>query len=355
MGRPLSRAGFAGIRLTSTVECAGCAAKIAPGDLKHLIERRRGSKSSPRVLVGPETWDDAGVYKLSATEALVQTVDFFTPIVDSPRDFGAIAAANAVSDVYAMGGIPETALCILAAPVEELPAGVVGEIIRGGEEVMREAGVAILGGHSIRDKELKFGYAVTGRIHPKKVVTNAGARAGDVLVLTKPLGTGVLTTALKRQLLGAADLKRVTAQMRRLNAGAARAMVRTGVHAATDVTGFGLLGHARNVAAASKVTLEFDSARVPLLPGIEDFLLAGCYPGGLVKNAAFLAPFVEFKAHVPEVLRKAVVDPQTSGGLLIAVPAARLGKLLAELKREKTPAFVVGRALPRSRRALLVV
>lgn len=310
-----------------------------------LLEKAPNSKRkrSRRVLVGPETWDDAGIYRLNAREALVQTVDFFTPIVDSPYDFGAIAAANAVSDIYAMGAVPETALCLLGAPVGDLPPGVLSDILRGGEDALEEAGVVVLGGHSIRDPELKFGYAVTGRVDPRRMITNAGAVAGDLLVLTKPLGTGVLTTALKRQLLSEKALRSVTRVMRHLNAGAARAMVKAGAHAATDVTGFGLLGHARNIAAASKVTLRIDASKVPLMAEVEELIESGCYPGGLASNLQFLDPVVAFADHVSGTRRKALADPQTSGGMLIAVKPSRLGILLAALKRERTlEAAVIG-------------
>lgn len=308
------------------------------------------------MLVGPETWDDAGVYRLSATEALVQTVDFFTPVLDSPRDFGAVAATNALSDVYAMGGRPVTALGLLGVPATGVSDASVAQILRGGNEVMRRAGVEVIGGHSIKDRELKFGYAVTGLVHPRRVVTNAGAAPGNVLVLTKPLGTGVLTTALKRGLLPPALLRRVTALMRSLNAGAARAMLAAGARAATDVTGYGLLGHARNIAAASGVTLEIDASRVMLLPGVEEYLAAGCFPGGLTANLEFVSPLTGFAAHVPLELRRALCDPQTSGGLLIAVPRSRLGRLLDGLRRGKVrEAHVVGRALRRGRKLLRVV
>ena len=307
------------------------------------------------MLVGAHTWDDAGVVRLHPREALVQTVDFFTPVVDSPRDYGAIAAANALSDVYAMGGRPLCALGLLGTP-PELPPAVAGAILRGGEETMARAGVPVVGGHSIKDRELKFGFAVTGVVDPRKVVTNAAARPGDLLVLTKPLGTGVLTTALKRGLLPAPALRRVTALMRQLNAGAAAAMAAAGARAATDISGYGLLGHARHIAAASRVTLEVDAARVPLLPLVEELLAQECFPGGLNDNLRFVEPVTRFERHVPLVLRRALSDPQTSGGLLIAIPPRRLESLLAALRRARVrEAQVVGRVLPRSRRLLHVV
>jgi selenide, water dikinase len=357
MGRPVARA-RAAVRLTSTVECAGCAAKFAPGDLARMLRSASPGPrtASPKVLVGPETWDDAGVFRVSGSLAMVQTVDFFPPIVDSPRDYGAIAAANAVSDVYAMGGVPVSALCLVGAPATGLPDGTLGEILRGGQEKLAEAGAVVLGGHTIKDRELKFGYAVTGWVHPRRIVTNAGARPGDLLVLTKPLGTGVYTTALKRGLLSAAGLRRVTGLMKTLNAGASRAMLLAGAHAATDVTGYGLLGHGRNVAAASRVTLEFDSARVPLLPGVEERIEAGCYPGGLTANFRFVEPLTGFARHVSDVQRLALCDPQTSGGLLIAVAPRRLEALWKALRAQRVnEAQVVGRVLAKGRRLLQVV
>ncbi len=306
--------------------------------------------------MGPDQWDDAGVYQVSPSIALVQSVDFFTPVVDDPFDYGAIAAANALSDVYAMGGKPLTALTLLGMPQVGLPRGVASAMLRGGMEVMASAGVSIVGGHSVRDKELKFGYAVTGTVHPSRVITNAGARVGDLLVLTKPLGTGVLTTALKRGLLGRPGLRQVVDQMRHLNRAAARAMLKAGAHAATDVTGFGLLGHALNIARASRVTVEIDTTRVPAIPGVEEKLESGCYPGGLQSNLDYVSAFVRFEPHVSDVLRKLLADPQTSGGLLIAVAPASVKSLQAALRRSRTPcAEVVGRVLRRAARPLHVV
>jgi selenide,water dikinase len=273
------------------------------------------------VLVGFDTSDDAGVYRLSPECALVQTVDFFTPIVDDPRTFGAVAAANALSDVYAMGGRPLTALSILAYPqkgdLDELT-----EILQGGAEKMAEAGCVILGGHSINDAEIKFGYAVTGLVHPGKVVANRGARPGDVLYLSKPLGTGVIATALKRGIASLEHVERSVASMLTLNKAAAEAMVEAGAHAATDVTGFGLLGHAREVALASEVTLEFDAAAIEFLPGALDYARAGAIPGGLKNNTSFVGCDVWWHAGLDEAVKLLLCDPQTSGGLLIAAPRA---------------------------------
>jgi selenide,water dikinase len=272
---------------------------------------------SANVLVGFDTSDDAGVYKLGEECALVQTVDFFTPIVDDPYTYGAIAAANSLSDIYAMGGRPLTSLSILCWPgerdLEDLE-----EILRGGAAKMIEAGCTVLGGHSVKDEEIKFGYAVTGLVDPRRVWTNAGARPGDGLYLTKPLGTGIVTTALKRGLAKESDVAEAVASMLRLNSGADGWAVR----GATDVTGFGLLGHAREMALASGVTLEIDAGSVPTLPGALDYAARGALPGGLTNNRDFAAPCVEYaRALAPEV-DAILYDPQTSGGLLLSCPAA---------------------------------
>jgi selenide,water dikinase len=300
------------------------------------------------VLVGPETWDDAGVFRLSPTRALVQTIDFITPVVNDPFDYGRIAGANALSDVYAMGGTPLTALSVVCYP-ERGDMKVLGEILRGGADTLARAGVALLGGHTVRDPEMKFGFAVTGEVHPKRIVTNAGAKRGDVLVLTKPLGVGILATALKRRLLPDADLVRLTAQLAMLNRGAAAAMLTARASAATDVTGFGLLGHALNVARASKKTLRFWSGAVPVLPRVLEFAKAGVAPAGLHTNLAYALPYVTFDEGVPEPLRMALADPQTSGGLLIAVSPKRVAALMRGLKRAKVDGAVIGEVLAKGR------
>jgi selenide,water dikinase len=326
---------------------------LGPEDLKEaLASLPRGTR--PRgVLVGPETWDDAGVFRLSPTRALVQTVDFITPVVNDPYDYGQIAAANAMSDVWAMGGTPITALSIVAYP-EKGDMGVLGAILRGGADALKRARVALLGGHSVRDPEIKFGFAVTGEVHPKRIVTNAGAKRGDVLVLTKPLGTGILATALKRRLLPDADLARLTAQLLAFNRAAADAMRAVGVNAATDVTGFGLLGHALNVARASRKTLRLWGSTVPVLPGVLDFAREGVAPAGLRSNREYAAPHVAFDEGVPETLRMAMADPQTSGGLLIAVPPKRAAALARALSRARVEAAVIGEVLAPRRRPIEV-
>ncbi len=275
------------------------------------------------VLVGYDTSDDAGVYQITPELALVQTVDFFTPIVDDPYTFGAIAAANALSDVYAMGGKPISALSILAWPADGDIEDLEG-ILRGGADKIHEAGAAILGGHSITDPELKFGYAITGTVHPQRVKANAGALVGDALVLTKEIGTGVISTALKKGIAREADVEASIASMLTLNRAACEAMLGFDVHGCTDVTGFGLLGHARELASGSGVTVEIDPDAVRFLPGAAEYAKNGALPGGLKNNRDFVMPFVEANSEINDLL----FDPQTSGGLLISLPEADAARLV---------------------------
>jgi selenide,water dikinase len=309
---------------------------MGPGDLSEALAPL-SARPDPRILVGRETFDDAGVFRLSDDLALVQTVDFFAPIVDDPYDFGQVAAANALSDVYAMGGEPLTALGIVAFPTGKLPLEVLTEILRGGQDKVHEAGASIIGGHSIVDDELKYGLAVTGQVHPARMLTNAAAREGDQLVLTKPLGTGFVTTALKRGLLTRAAADATIRSMCALNRDAARAAVAIGLTCATDVTGFGLLGHASHIARASGVTLRFEAARLPVLPGAQEAWQAGAAPGGAERNEAYLLPRTKWGDAAP-FLRALVVDPQTSGGLLASVPRG----LVAEYLSRVPSAAVVG-------------
>ncbi len=285
----------------------------------------------PNLLVGFDTSDDAGVYRLNDQLALVQTVDFFTPIVDDPFTFGAIAAVNSLSDVYAMGGKPLTALSILAWPSGDEIADL-EQILAGGASKMLEAGCVIVGGHSVNDPEIKFGYAVTGTVHPERVLKNAGARAGDILMLTKPLGTGVISTALKQGIAADAHVQASIRSMLTLNRAAAEAMADCDPHGVTDVTGFGLLGHAREVARASGVTLEIEAARVPLLEGALEYARRGAIPAGLKNNREFGAGCVAGSSTIDDLL----YDPQTSGGLLITLPeehAQALAQRYPEAKR----------------------
>jgi len=274
--------------------------------------------ANPNVLAGFETADDAGVYRLTSDLAMVQTVDFFTPIVDDPFTFGAIAAANALSDIYAMGGAPVSALSVVAFPGDG-EAGVLEAILRGGLEKMREAGCAVIGGHSVSDAEIKFGYAVTGTIHPDRIKRNSTARPGDALVFTKALGTGVIATALKRGMAKPDWVDSAAESMLTLNRAACEAMLRFDVHACTDITGFGFLGHAREMAVASGVTLEIETSRIRLLAGALECVRAGAVPGGLGNNRGFAESCVESGNEIDPALVTLLYDPQTSGGLLISL------------------------------------
>ncbi|UCF78992.1 MAG: selenide, water dikinase SelD [Candidatus Eiseniibacteriota bacterium] len=314
---------------------------------------RRGR--SKKVLVGLDSLDDAGVYLVRKDLALVHTVDFFTPIVDDPYDFGAIAAANALSDVYAMGAVPVTALCIVCFPPDELDLSVLRKMLRGGADKLRSAGVELLGGHSVKDKEVKFGFAVTGTAEPSEIVTKSGARVGDVLVLTKPLGVGVLSTALKAGKLHGRRVGEMVRQMSRLNDDASRIMRRVGVSACTDVTGFGLLGHACEMAAGSKRTLRFDCSEVPLLKGVLDFIRKGVFPGGLGLVRRHLSRRMSVSAGVSRELVDAMCDPQTSGGLLMSVPREKADRLMRALRRtEGGFAAKVGDVVRRQKTAIVV-
>ena len=302
----------------------------------------------PDLLVGFETSDDAAVYRLTDELCVVQTVDFFPPIVDDPYDFGAIAAANAFSDVYAMGGTPLLALNTVCFP-EDLDKAILIEILRGGADVAAEAGVLIAGGHTIRDPEPKYGMAVTGTVHPDRIVTNAKARPGDQLVLTKPIGTGVIATAAKAQATDAATLEGAVATMRRLNRAASEAMLAVGPNAATDVTGFGLAGHLVSMMKASGTTAHLRLGSVPLLPGTRELVERGFVPGGTRRNLESLASPVVWSDGLTEDDRLILCDAQTSGGLLISMAADRVPALLEELRERDTLGAVVGEVSARER------
>jgi selenide,water dikinase len=311
---------------------------MGPGDLSEVLTPLPSS-SDPRLLVGRETFDDAGVYLLSDDIALVQTVDFFAPIVDDPYDFGQIAAANALSDVYAMGGQPPTALNITAFPTGELPLSVLTEILRGGHDKVQEAGAHIVGGHTITDPELKYGLSVTGRVHPSFILTNAGAKPGDRLILTKPIGNGILATAMKRasagdeamsQIINDAIAKAVIESMKALNGLASRSALAVGSKCATDITGFGLLGHASHIARASDATLRIHSRSVPLFDGAVEASKAGASNDGLKRNREYLETLVEWQTD-DETMRSLLCDPQTSGGLLVAVTPERASQYLSRV------------------------
>lgn len=308
--------------------------------LRHLLP-----VDDPDALVDASTGDDAAVYRLDEGRALVVTTDFFTPVVDDARDFGRIAAANALSDVYAMGGRPLFALNLLAFPRKLLGEGLLEELVRGAGEICREAGIGVLGGHSIDDPEPKFGLVVVGEVDPARMVRSDGARPGDVLVLTKPLGTGVVSTALKAGEAGDAVVERAVESMATLNRGAAEAMMEVGVHAATDVTGYGLLGHLRNVLRASGMRAEVRAADVPLIEGTRELASAGHVPGGTERNLADLMEDVLFDASVPDEVRTLLADAQTSGGLLIVVAADRAADLVEALEGRAPSAAVIGQVV----------
>lgn len=302
---------------------------MGPGDLAEVLAPIPGA-SDERILVGRETFDDAGVFVLSDDLALVQTLDFFAPIVDDPYTFGQIAAANALSDVYAMGGQPLTALNIVAFPNDKLPLTVLTDVLRGGLDKVHEAGAHIIGGHTVLDDELKYGLAVTGRAHPKFLLTNAGAKPGDALVLTKPLGSGILATAIKRGELSSDAQAEVLAAMTTLNGAASRAALAVGARCATDITGFGFLGHASHVARASNVTLKVDVGAVPAFAGARDAWAAGARTGGADRNLEYVSSLVDW-GRASDAQRALLTDPQTSGGLLVAVGRDRVATYLSRV------------------------
>ncbi len=341
--RPAAVSTSGEVRLTRFTHGLGCACKLRPQLLEQVL-RSIPLPSDPNVLVGPETSDDAAVYKLDERTAVVQTVDFFTPVVDNPFQFGAIAAANSLSDIYAMGGKPLFALNVVGFPSNRLPVAVLEEILRGAASVAEQAGIAIIGGHTVDDTEPKFGLAVTGIIDPEAVITNRAAKPGDVLILTKPIGTGILSTALKQGQLEQEQADLLFRTMVALNREAAAAMQAVGVHACTDITGFGLLGHLLEMMKGSQTSADLFAAHVPLLPGVVELVTAGVVPGGTKDNARFTTPHVTYGAHISEVQRLVLNDAQTSGGLLIAVREGRAERLMEELRnRGVTPAAIVGR------------
>jgi selenide,water dikinase len=328
------------VRLTKLAKRAGCAAKHPPGYLFPLLGGLP-AVTDPNVLVGSATADDAAIYRLDDERALVLTTDFFTPIVDDPYEFGAIAATNALSDVYAMGGKPLTALNIVGFPDADLDVAVLSEILRGGAEKAKEAGIDIVGGHTIKTDEPIYGLAVTGIVHPNRVASNAGGKPGDALVLTKPLGVGIITTAAKQDRDPQGAIRETIRLMSTLNRAAAEAMATVEVHACTDVTGFGLLGHLRNVAHASGCSAVVHLAKTPVLDAAWAYVREGIAPGGTHANWLFLADWVDYAVDKPEQL--VLCDAQTSGGLLIAVAPADAEKLCAELHARSAPcAAIVG-------------
>ncbi|WP_404406113.1 selenide, water dikinase SelD [Jeotgalibacillus malaysiensis] len=330
------------IKLTSLSSKGGCGCKIGPADLSQVLKNLPQAEANPNLLVGLDTSDDAGVYKINEETALVQTLDFFTPIVDDPYDFGQIAAANAISDVYAMGGTPLTALNIVAFPISTLDKSILTDILRGAGDKLKEAGVTLVGGHSIDDQEPKFGLAVTGTVHPDKVRANSGAQPGDKLILTKPIGVGISTTALKNGLLSDEETKNVTSVMATLNKTAAETMADFDIHAATDVTGFGLLGHASEMAAGSEAGIRIYNDQVPVLPRVRELAEGGTIPGGTKNNYAHLEGKVTFPEEMDQIDRYILCDAVTSGGLLISVSAYEADELLAKLRAQAVDAHMIG-------------
>ena len=339
-------------RLTANVKAGGCASKLSPKILDRAL-RSVPRVTNDKVLVGYDTADDAGVYDLTQAGglplAMVQTVDFFTPIVDDPYTFGGIAAANALSDIYAMGGRPVTALSLVVFPakgdIHDLEA-----ILKGGADKIHEADCVILGGHSISEDEVKFGYAVTGLIQPDRILTNAGAKPGDVLVFTKRIGTGVISHALKKGIAAEDHINGSIQQMLTLNREVCEALLMLDVHSCTDVTGFGLLGHAREMALASNVTLEIAASAVRFLPGAIEYSQAGAHSGGLNNNRDFVESCVSMPAEIPAEIQALLYDPQTSGGLLISLAETQAKQLL----EQRPEAYVIGRVTERQQKPIEV-
>jgi selenide, water dikinase len=343
------------VRLTETVKAGGCASKLSPAALDQVLATLP-RQHDPKVLVGFETADDAGVYQISPELALVQTVDFFTPIVNDPFTFGQIAAVNALSDVYAMGGLPLTSLAMVCFP-EKADMQILGQILAGGLSKMVEAGCSVVGGHSIRSDETKFGYSVTGSVHPGRIWKNGGARVGDSLVFTKALGTGVISTALKADKAEPAWIEAATKSMTTLNKLAAEIAAQFGadVHGATDVTGFGMIGHTREMALASQVSIRIDAAKVPVLPGAIECIRAGFVPGGLKANREFAECLVEYGGEVDDATKALLFDPQTAGGLLLSMSAEAASRYIDALKSAGGQATVVGEILPKQKPLIRVV
>jgi selenide,water dikinase len=341
------------VRLTETVKAGGCAAKLSPASLDKVLGKLP-RQHDPNVLVGFDHADDAGIYQISPDQALVQTVDFFTPIVDDPYTFGQIAATNALSDVYAMGGKPLTALAMVCFP-ENADLEILEQVLAGGLSKMIEASCVVIGGHSIRDEEMKFGYAVTGIIHPSRVHANQGAQAGDSLIFTKSLGTGAISAAIKKREAKPAWIDAAIASMTTLNKRAAELVQNSTarIHAMTDVTGFGLIGHAREMALASDVSFEFRASEIPVLDGALECIRAGHISKGLRNNRDFAECLVGYDDRVPEDVRALLFDPQTAGGLLISTPDG--DALTGELQAAAVPAVIIGTVLAEGKPRIRIV
>ena len=332
------------IKLTSFSHGGGCGCKIAPGVLAEILKNSSGFPVPKELMVGIETADDAAVYKLNDEQALIATTDFFMPIVDDPFDFGRIAATNAISDVYAMGGTPIMALALVGMPINKLPIETIGQIIKGGESICAEAGIPIAGGHTIDSVEPIYGLVVLGLIHPSKVKRNADAKAGDVLILGKPLGVGVLSAALKKDKLDADGYQAMIANTTKLNKPGKALSEMTGVHAMTDVTGFGLLGHLLELARGAKLEAQLEMAKIPLLPGVEQLAHDGYFTGASGRNWDAYGKDVQLGAGVSQAQHMLLTDPQTSGGLLVSCDEGSVAEVLALFHREGFgEAAVIGR------------
>ncbi|MFZ4562396.1 MAG: selenide, water dikinase SelD [Bacteroidales bacterium] len=330
------------VRLTEYTHALGCACKIRPQLLDKILKSIPG-KNNPNILVGHETSDDAAVYQIDENRAIVQTVDFIPPVVDDPYMYGAIAAANALSDIYAMGGKPIFALSIVGFPDRKLPIEVLQQILKGANDKVAEAGIQVIGGHSIEDSEPKFGLVVTGLIRPEKILRNSAAKPGDALVLTKPVGTGIITTAIKRGLASEATIDRVMKMMAELNRIPAEIMTGFRVHACTDVTGFGLLGHLKEMVQGAGLRANLNMASIPVLEDAWDFAAAGTIPGGTKNNLAYVEEIVQWQDNTPEMMKFILADAQTSGGLLISLPAEQANDLVTRLREAGiTHAAIIG-------------
>lgn len=341
-------------RLTDYASCAGCSAKIPAGLISEVLKHLPPA-TDPNLIVGVQTHDDAGVYRLSDELAIVQTIDFFPPMFDDPFVYGQIAAANALSDVYAMGGTPITALNLIGYPDDKLTLDWLGKMLDGGAERCQAAGVTVLGGHSVRDHEIKFGYAVTGTIHPQRVITNAGAKRGDVLVLTKPVGTGFVTTANKKGACPQSIYGEACASMAQLNVIGRDAMLHAGAHAATDVTGFGLAGHAYEMASGSGATLRIRLDAVPSFNGVDELIRNKFFTRASTSNRAYVGDALKFARDPDPIRAELLFDAQTSGGLLISCPAHTVDRLVGELRAGgAAAAAVIGDVGPAGDAAILV-
>ena len=329
------------IKLTQFTHGLGCACKIRPQYLERILKDLKPS-NHPDILIGNSTSDDAAAYRINDETAIIQTVDFFTPIVDDPYQFGAIAAANAISDIYAMGAKPLFALNIVGFPDKRLPEQVLSQILKGAEDKATEAGISILGGHTVEDPEPKFGMVVTGTCHPDKIWTNSGAKVGDVLILTKAIGTGILSTAMKRGLLNEKQNNDIISSMSELNAKAAEIASKYNIHACTDITGFGLLGHLSELTTASAVSAEIYAEKIQLFDGVLEFATSGIIPGGTKNNLDFVSSKVEFAASIPEVMKLILADAQTSGGLMFSLKEENAKSLLYDLEEASIKAQAIG-------------